>query len=130
MKEQPGHALFSLVGLRLDGYIPSQGGGAPQGLRSALFDSGYAAFNLDLGFSRGIGTAKGPRKMLNYYTLITFSTEKKKWSPQFGDFEFAVVKQEEEDSYQDVPKAQRKILRTDSTQTAIDKRISYFNNLV
>lgn len=60
--------------------------------------------------------------MKKYYTLCTLN--KGLWYPQFGDYNKDVVKQEQADSYSD---CKCKIITTDGTQNAIDKRIAEMN---
>ncbi len=61
-----------------------------------------------------------------YHSIIT--REDGKWSPQFGDFDKEVVKQEMEDSYRENFKAKdRKIITTGSSQKDINDAIAKLN---
>jgi hypothetical protein len=70
-------------------------------------------------------------KLRPYYTLAI--REQGRWTPQFGDYDRAIVAQEEQDSYrfdpagQPIRKLDRKIIKTDPDCDAIDAGIAALN---
>jgi hypothetical protein len=61
-----------------------------------------------------------------YFTLAI--REDGRWSPQFGDYERAVVAQEIRDCYAHVRKPDRKIVKSDPDCDAINAALAALNN--
>lgn len=60
-----------------------------------------------------------------YYTLCILEDDR--WSPQFGDRDLAVVTQEREDSYSDVPRKRTRIITTSLHQRDVDDAVTRLN---
>lgn len=62
----------------------------------------------------------------DYFTLVV--REDGRWGQQFGDYDREVVAQEIEDSYGDVRKADRKIIRTKPGQADVNAKVAALNS--
>jgi hypothetical protein len=66
-----------------------------------------------------------------YFTLACrddAGTDAARWSPQFGDYDRAIVEDELEEYARDYRKADLKIVRSDHTQAAINAAIAKLND--
>ena len=70
-----------------------------------------------------------PRKVERaYYTLVLRDGLGEPWRPQFGSYSYAECYEEIDDSYADLPTANRKIIMTGESQASIVAAIAALNN--